>query len=259
VCLSQAHAGAPAARNLGLVHSHGEFIQFLDSDDVLGETKIGRQTAILREHGDAPYCYCVTRHVDAEGRTRELSGTAPGKDRALNAVRPGCTSLAPLWRRRVLCDVGPWDEDLACRQDWVYRVRAVCRHGAGVFVAEPLCEHRLHPGTRISAHGTLEFARGVCTAVARAADTVRAMPSPSAAALDCLSRELAAAARTFVRLGDGVAARRALGAAWDMAGGSQRLRLGVLRVMLALLGTAGTRAVADACRPRPGRRGRARA
>src|SRR5206468_2542019 len=32
--LVQQHAGAPAARNLGLIESHGQFIQFLDSDDV---------------------------------------------------------------------------------------------------------------------------------------------------------------------------------------------------------------------------------
>ena len=31
----QENAGAPVARNLGMIESQGEFIQFLDSDDLL--------------------------------------------------------------------------------------------------------------------------------------------------------------------------------------------------------------------------------
>jgi glycosyltransferase involved in cell wall biosynthesis len=42
--------GACAARNFGFEHATGDFIQFLDSDDILGEGKIINQLHILLQH-----------------------------------------------------------------------------------------------------------------------------------------------------------------------------------------------------------------
>src|SRR5207244_4187795 len=41
----QPNAGPGAARNLGLKHARGEFIQYLDSDDLLLPNKFARQVA----------------------------------------------------------------------------------------------------------------------------------------------------------------------------------------------------------------------
>ncbi len=57
----QGNKGAPAARNLGLVQSHGEYIQFLDSDDILHPEKIERQAAELRECPALPWTSHIPR------------------------------------------------------------------------------------------------------------------------------------------------------------------------------------------------------
>lgn len=44
-------AGPGGARNAGLGRAHGEFIQFLDADDLIATGKIARQVATLRESG----------------------------------------------------------------------------------------------------------------------------------------------------------------------------------------------------------------
>ena len=48
--ISQPNKGAAAARNVGLLHSTGEYIQFLDSDDILDSHKIEEQINIFRNN-----------------------------------------------------------------------------------------------------------------------------------------------------------------------------------------------------------------
>jgi glycosyltransferase involved in cell wall biosynthesis len=52
----QANQGLPAARNAGLAIAEGEFIAFLDDDDVLPPNKLSLQVRHLREH---PETGCV--------------------------------------------------------------------------------------------------------------------------------------------------------------------------------------------------------
>ena len=46
--ISQANAGGPAARNTALAHAQGEYIQWLDHDDLLAQNKISNQLKWLK-------------------------------------------------------------------------------------------------------------------------------------------------------------------------------------------------------------------
>jgi glycosyltransferase involved in cell wall biosynthesis len=48
--VSQPHSGAATARNRALSLSHGDYMQWLDADDVLGPEKIERQLLLARRH-----------------------------------------------------------------------------------------------------------------------------------------------------------------------------------------------------------------
>jgi glycosyltransferase involved in cell wall biosynthesis len=49
--------GTGATRNLGLAHARGEFIAFLDADDVWAPGKLAAQVAILRAHPEVGLAY----------------------------------------------------------------------------------------------------------------------------------------------------------------------------------------------------------
>jgi len=55
---SQPHSGACRARNLGFKKSNGDYIQYLDSDDLLSPNKIESQVNILEYYGSNCITYC---------------------------------------------------------------------------------------------------------------------------------------------------------------------------------------------------------
>lgn len=56
--LTQENAGVAAARNMGIAHAHGAYLQFLDADDWLHPEKIARQVALLDAEPDVGLVYC---------------------------------------------------------------------------------------------------------------------------------------------------------------------------------------------------------
>ena len=65
----QQHQTLRIARSVALAHSRGEYIAFLDSDDLWAPTKLERQVAVARSSPDAGLIFCDCELIDAAGRT----------------------------------------------------------------------------------------------------------------------------------------------------------------------------------------------
>lgn len=114
-CLHQPNAGPAAARNQGLGASTGDWITFLDADDLWPPGRLDRQQAFLDTHPDID----VVQGLCQPFRT---SGPETGGDLGV------CWSPKPdsaLFRRGVFDRVGGFDPNLRVGEDldWFYRAR----------------------------------------------------------------------------------------------------------------------------------------
>jgi glycosyltransferase involved in cell wall biosynthesis len=122
----QANAGAGAARQAGLLQARGEFIQFLDSDDLLLPRKFELQVQGLQMDPDAGISYGPTLADDETTGTQEIThGTAHRRRELMPRILNErlWPTLTPLYRRVVCNTIGPWSA-LRVLEDWDYDCRA---------------------------------------------------------------------------------------------------------------------------------------
>ncbi len=102
---SEKSKGASFARNKGLAESNGEWIQFLDADDVLLPNKIEHQiTLIKNNHFDI----VVGSYLYEKNSERSKIEIAKNSWIGLVKGRLGITS-SNLWRKEKIVEVGGWD------------------------------------------------------------------------------------------------------------------------------------------------------
>lgn len=124
--LRQDNAGPGVARQLGLEDSRGEFVQFLDSDDLLLPEKFSMQVEGLRQDADAGISYGLTLALNIRtGERRPTHGTDIAHREIFPAVLAArlWATLTPLYRRSVCAAIGPWSKRRIL-EDWNYDCRA---------------------------------------------------------------------------------------------------------------------------------------
>jgi GT2 family glycosyltransferase len=139
--------GVSAARNTGIGHAAGEWIAFLDDDDVWAPTKLDRQLAAADEAGRA---WVYAGYVDVDADLRLLGGAPPPvpdevlRDLAGHNSVPGSASNVVV-RATALARAGGFDLDLHVHEDWDLWIR-LARVGPPGYVPEPLVALRQHRG-----------------------------------------------------------------------------------------------------------------
>jgi glycosyltransferase involved in cell wall biosynthesis len=118
-----AHTGRPAmVRNAALRSAGGEFIAFIDSDDLWLPQKLRAQIDSLRAHPARQWSYTRFAIVDRSGRRsggRQDCGAAPS-GWLLEDILRGSTVIAlpsVVVARRLLDELGPFDEELVMCED----------------------------------------------------------------------------------------------------------------------------------------------
>ena len=151
--LHQANAGPGAAREAGRKAARGEFLQYLDSDDLLYPEKLEKQVAALRAAPDAGIAYCWTRLRRADGSVVEGPWKGSGQKRETMfpwfLTERWWDTPNPLYRRSVCDAAGPW-LPLWQEEDWEYDCRIAAAGTRLVQVPAYLVEVREHAEGRLS-------------------------------------------------------------------------------------------------------------
>jgi glycosyltransferase involved in cell wall biosynthesis len=117
--------GAPASRNAGFKRSTGEFIQFLDADDVIDPQKFERQLAGFAGQTEVVVSDRVQKNEDLTKTLHTYYFDDIEKNPLETAVKRVITTCNPLYKRHVVEQLKGYDEQLKAAQDWDFHIRLV--------------------------------------------------------------------------------------------------------------------------------------
>jgi glycosyltransferase involved in cell wall biosynthesis len=240
--IHQPNRGVGLAREAGRLAARGEFIQHLDSDDVLYPRKFELQVAGLRAQPECGVSYGWTRGRKADGKLAERAERDTG--RRIETMFPAMLqsriwqTLTPLYRKTLIDRAGSW-LPLINEEDWEYDARIAAFGVRLHFVEEWLAEFRHHGGERLSRRG---YVPRVMRDRARAHALIyeharRAGIGEDAPEMQHYARELFLLARQCGAAGLAAESRMLFNLARD-ASGSRRadLKFRAYRIAAALLG-----------------------
>jgi glycosyltransferase involved in cell wall biosynthesis len=138
------------ARNCGILAAKGDFVAFLDSDDVWLPNKLEKQMPLFAADPAVNLVHCGYTVVDDSGtkirdlvHDKDVAGDIFHKMVYWNRVG----SLTPVVRRSAIERAGMFcaRTSLLTFEDWEFWTR-ICYHSRVAYVAESLALHRVHAG-----------------------------------------------------------------------------------------------------------------
>jgi glycosyltransferase involved in cell wall biosynthesis len=143
---SEKRLGIKEGRNVLFKEARGEFLTFLDSDDIYLPEKVAEEAAFLAAHPDYAAVYCDIRYFfdGAPGKFYRHRYTFHSGDIFKELLHHMfITNTAVMFRRSVYDALGGYDETLGMVEDWEYFLRmAHAGHNIG-FLPKPLVYYRL--------------------------------------------------------------------------------------------------------------------
>jgi glycosyltransferase involved in cell wall biosynthesis len=146
--ISQKNQGLPGARNTGIAHAQGEYIAFLDADDLWEPTKLEKQVRCLDENPAVGLVHTWMVLVDEQGKStgKVMPSNAEGHVWKQLAERNAIACPSVVVRRCCFERVGVFDRNLRSLEDWDMWIRIAAQYPFAV-IKEPLAYYRQLSGS----------------------------------------------------------------------------------------------------------------
>lgn len=184
------NSGAQVARNRGIVEALGEFLMFVDSDDVVVPEGVLQVLGHLQAKPELDYAFGKVLMTDEA--LKPLPGKAPVgaafENVTLEVAGYHWHTMGPIYRRRCIEKVGLWNLELTGSQDWEYQARVKLFGGRGEFVDALVGYWRQHTGGRV---GTRSFRPDYVRSVMKACESIHTHARQAVKCDSALERRLA--------------------------------------------------------------------
>lgn len=149
--------GASAARNFGFRMSKGDYIQYLDADDLLSVDKIENQIQLLQLSPEKSISCCGwgkfnTSTDEAEFRYQNVWQDMEPIDWLVSAWNGGGMMQTSCWitPRILIEESGPWNEQISVNDDGEFFSRVILKSSGIKFCKNSRVYYRNHNGVRLS-------------------------------------------------------------------------------------------------------------
>jgi glycosyltransferase involved in cell wall biosynthesis len=145
----QQNSGSQAARNIGTAISSGEFIQYLDSDDLLYPDKIKKQVSFLQQNQEYDGVFGDWRMGTAF--ENKLIQSYAKKDLITQLLSEHFIhTLSFLMRRSLVQKIGEWDSNIRRNQEIDYQLRGLMAAANYQYQEQECGLWRIHSCERIA-------------------------------------------------------------------------------------------------------------
>jgi glycosyltransferase involved in cell wall biosynthesis len=174
-CINHSRPGVSGARNRGLAEARGQYIQFLDADDVIMPTKLERQLQLV-EHGvGLVLAYCDYWHAPEDDLRAEVPGYVDPRFRSNNSLK----ELILRWETEISIPIHcflldarfftdhkiRFDERLQNHVDWDCWIEVFALRPRVLFLDAKLAVYRVHSASMC--RNMANMRRGFLKAIAK--------------------------------------------------------------------------------------------
>ena len=146
VAITQQNAGTASARNRGLKEITGDYVAFLDHDDLWHPDKLEKQMALFNQFPEAGMVYCGRQFFDHY--TRKITSEHPA-EAELNVHQllsmQAIALQAVVIKKSIIDELGGFDTGISGADDWELTIRIAAKYRV-LGVPECLVDIRGHEG-----------------------------------------------------------------------------------------------------------------